>query len=1091
MPVLRFAVRYFRRGGVVKINPGSFNRALTLAERAGIGWHADSGHGKPASAAARRLCHWRDRPPFADQEWWNSRLSAAGITESQLLALLSETDDTLAWRFPEPEWAAELADTMSATASAAGASEPDITREPTLAFAVFVRPCLEAARTRLTARLRNMTAACDVAPFDPGQLAGQLHEALSAALTGMVIRTLVLELNLARASGALSGSTGGERFADFTRSLRQPGRRLELLARYPVLARQLALEPRSWLSGCERFAAHLIADQDRIEAVFNAGRRAGTVTAVKPGLGDRHRGGATVMLVRWSSGLQLVYKPRPASVDVHFQDLVAWLNDAGFTHPLRTARCLDAGDHGWMEFVQARPCLDEAARHRFYYRQGGLLALLYLVQANDIHAENLIADGEHPVLVDLETLVQPGLPADTSTVTPADTAAGEAVRGSVLTVGLLPERIWGGRDGTPVDLSGLGFTPGQRTPMRVPTLREAGQDTMRVELAYQPMALPQHRPVGDDALLSLLDYTSDVLAGFTQAYQACAERAADLAAGPLAAFDGDEVRVVLRATMWYDTILRTSFHPDLLRDALDRERHFDALWRDVPDWPSLAGCVEYERADLWRNDIPVFTTRTDSAALTASDHQPVDGFTLVTGMQRLRERLAELGEADLARQRWLMAGALGTSALDTSDDLSVLLSDSARRRARTTGPPGHPAERGQLVGAADAIGRHLAQISFQRADSAQWIGINSLRGKSWSFGPLQADLYHGLTGVALFLCHLGMMTGDVRYTRLARDGLRTVLARLQHGTLDRLGGMAGTGGVIYALCEMALVWQDESLIDAADALATRAGIQPGPQAEADFTGGAAGTIAGLLALYPHRPSGRLRDQIRAHGDWLLETAIRTPDGIGWVSAPLREIGRVDRPIAGFGHGGAGVIGPLFRSAELLGDDRYRLAADDALACEQAMYDANTGTWDAGRASGQADELAYWCHGAVGIGLSRLSCLGYIQCNQTCQLEIASALTTLESQPSGTHCLCHGDAGNLELYLQAAQVLAEPRWELAAATLAGRMLTDFDGAGWMCGNALAVQTPGLMTGLAGIGYGLLRVAEPAQVPAILLLRPTTT
>ena len=38
---------------------------------------------------------------------------------------------------------------------------------------------------------------------------------------------------------------------------------------------------------------------------------------------------------------------------------------------------------------------------RFYERQGGYLALLYMLQATDFHHENLIAAGEHPVLLDL------------------------------------------------------------------------------------------------------------------------------------------------------------------------------------------------------------------------------------------------------------------------------------------------------------------------------------------------------------------------------------------------------------------------------------------------------------------------------------------------------------------------------------------------------------------------------------------------------------------------------------------------------------------------------------------------------------------
>ena len=32
--------------------------------------------------------------------------------------------------------------------------------------------------------------------------------------------------------------------------------------------------------------------------------------------------------------------------------------------------------------------------------------------------------------------------------------------------------------------------------------------------------------------------------------------------------------------------------------------------------------------------------------------------------------------------------------------------------------------------------------------------------------------------------------------------------------------------------------------------------------------------------------------------------------------------------------------------------------------------------------------------------------------------------------------------------------------------------------------LGVETPGLMTGLAGIGYGLLRLAAPERVPNVL-------
>ena len=57
-----------------------------------------------------------------------------------------------------------------------------------------------------------------------------------------------------------------------------------------------------------------------------------------------------------------------------------------------------------MEFVAASGCTEAEAIQRFYERQGAYLALLYALEATDFHLENLIAAGEYPVWVDLESL---------------------------------------------------------------------------------------------------------------------------------------------------------------------------------------------------------------------------------------------------------------------------------------------------------------------------------------------------------------------------------------------------------------------------------------------------------------------------------------------------------------------------------------------------------------------------------------------------------------------------------------------------------------------------------------------------------------
>jgi lantibiotic modifying enzyme len=42
--------------------------------------------------------------------------------------------------------------------------------------------------------------------------------------------------------------------------------------------------------------------------------------------------------------------------------------------------------------------------------------------------------------------------------------------------------------------------------------------------------------------------------------------------------------------------------------------------------------------------------------------------------------------------------------------------------------------------------------------------------------------------------------------------------------------------------------------------------------------------------------------------------------------------------------------------------------------------------------------------------------------------------------------------------------------------------------WRCGVPAGVETPGLMLGLAGIGYGLLRLGLPNRIPSLLSLAP---
>src|SRR5581483_10361941 len=99
--------------------------------------------------------------------------------------------------------------------------------------------------------------------------------------------------------------------------------------------------------------------------------------------------------------------------------------------------------------------------------------------------------------------------------------------------------------------------------------------------------------------------------------------------------------------------------------------------------------------------------------------------------------------------------------------------------------------------------------------------------------------------------------------------------------------------------------------------------------------------------------------------------------------------------------------------------------------------------------------ATWCHGAPGIGLSRLVSLPSID-DETIREEIAIALKTTTTSFGRNHSLCHGDLGNLETLLVATQIL-DDRWcHEQFQHFRGVILESIENDGWLTGAPLGIE-----------------------------------
>ncbi|MEM9760926.1 MAG: type 2 lanthipeptide synthetase LanM family protein [Pseudomonadota bacterium] len=946
-------------------------------------------------------------------------------------------------------------------------------QRPEAGFLALIRPLLDDAYARLRARL----AALSADDLDPDLFARLWAKPLPDAMLWMVTRAALLELYIQRLEGKLSGETPAQRFESFVAPLRTPEGALSFFSTYPVLARSLAERIRQWVEVGAELAARYAADRRDLETAFGAladDGRLGALADLEAGLGDRHQDGRVVVRFRFSCGVGLIYKPRTLALDVAFQALLQWLGDQGIEPRMGHLRVLDRGTHGWMEEIRAAPCADKEAMDRFYARQGIYLALLYALEATDMHHENVIASGEFPVLIDVETLFLPSPVDFTGPVHGPD-----SVVGTVLRNGLLPQRSWRGIQAGGADLSGLGAGRGQRTVVR--EIADAGLDTMRFKETKRALKVGQHRPTLDGEPANPWDYHETLITHFEATYRRLLALRPRLLAqdGPLAPFQNLETRVILRSTESYAGLVHASFHPDFLQNALDRDRLFDRLWVHVPALPHLEPLIPSERGSLRRGDFPRLTSKVASRDLWSDSGAYVRDALPRSGWDQARARIRAMGEQDLERQSTLVHQALATlrpyvempSDLETPLDL----------------PAPSPA---QWIRQAERVGRRLETLSFGDDRWISWFHLLPDVGGE-ALNPVDFDLYSGLAGIAVFYAELARLSDQGDFQALAERALASARRRLQRRKPEAvdLGGFSGLGGWMYALTLLGDRWDSAALLDEAEAAAARvvAGLER--DRGLDVIAGSAGCIGGLLALYAKRPKSAILEAAVACGDHLLTRALDQAHGIGWPT------GEADRPLTGFAHGTAGYAWALGRLAKVCDAPRFREASRKALAYERALFLSNRDNWPDLRTNRQVDgewaSFYAWCHGSPGIGLGRLGLLDGADDPELIAEIQAAVRSTLAQGFSGSHCLCHGQFGNLELLQLASDRLDDPTARVALAGHQARLIHDMEKGDYRCGASCLVELPGLMTGLAGIGYALLRLADPEGVPSVLLMEVPTS
>jgi type 2 lantibiotic biosynthesis protein LanM len=872
-----------------------------------------------------------------------------------------------------------------------------------------------------------------------------LSQSLLEGLCGIAAEPVYLLFEEQRAKG--------QSFEEFVRfSFKSEGE--PIFDRFPVLARCLAVLFRNWISATQLFLSRLAADWDELHAFFPDLSRDDLIRSISTGFSDRHDEGLQVLLVEFSDGSQVLYKPKDMSLEARLPKINDWLCTEGFPFKLKFPASLEKEGYGWSTFIRQEPCRSIEEVQTFFQHAGALLCLAHTLNGKDLLLENIVACGCDPVPIDLETFFQPQAQRADRIGSPPDRDPPQYLRhSSLLETGMLPYWHIAGLN-IPCDLSGLSGSKENLAGIRQPYWDAVNTDHMRrSDRGYKSPEKP-NRPVCHGAFQDPRDHEAALIDGFCKLYRFLLARKKSFIKF-LQTFSNARTRLIFRSTQMYWLLSKQSLRAENMADGVLRSSVFETLYR-----PALKGnylstflkaILDREVYCLENLDIPRFYIRLDSHALTIGHGLEIPHFLLESPLETVRQRVVAMSS-------------------EIEEYHVENLRESLRRQPRIIGPG---QTRGQIL---EIAGRLVGEILHGSRNDPE---KNLWPLPAFTQQPLpehECDgLYSGDIGVSIFLAAWDYTEG----TTVSKRPLDTLFLRLQERRFSQtipLGVCNGVGSYAYGCLLLAKLtnqdrWLELSHRFGAEISDARLVSEPDP----DLVYGLAGAIVCLVRL--HQETGDRSFLERARQGWEILSSRFVP-GTGWV----RPNGEA---LLGFAHGSAGIAFAALTLAEASKEQRCFTLASDAFALDRGFYWESEKNW-APTTQGAGNSLRAWCSGSPGITLARLTASRLMHDS----VLAAEVERTWQSFPDllGLDHWCCGNLGLVELLWHAAQKLDREDLGSKADTLLWKSVQRGLRSAFFRFNAELGYNfcfqPSLFRGTAGLGYTLLRFLYPNRLPCIL-------
>lgn len=510
--------------------------------------------------------------------------------------------------------------------------------------------------------------------------------------------------------------------------------------------------------------------------------------------------------------------------------------------------------------------------------------------------------------------------------------------------------------------------------------------------------------------------------------------------------------------------------------------------------PLGSGTVGYMHPEQQRMVAPAYEHDVYSWAMTlrfvATGREPTHTPSSHKRLQPLQLLRPDLPE-DLAE---LADRAIGITSDDRIASMDVIVSrllQSRRAQETTLSVASRVAHKEQGVSLdpwlseVEAIADAICKAGERVGDGIRW-GTREEDSVDIRYSP---DLYSGAAGIALFLAAVAKHKGGGQYATVAQRAARWIASRSWGHGRGLPGLHAGEAGIGLFYIRLSRFLGVKGYVNAAVLRAKR--LRGLNLQNLDIVHGAAGLLIFICELHDATGLPWLMDDALEVGNTILQSdSVEQCDELLW-QVPASMPGASAEPHLGLLHGAAGIGLSLLYLARASGRWKYQEAA---IAVGEMLLKQARPTGDVSspalswptRYGDTSAEIAAHCHGAGGIGqyLLRLwlttSDVRFLDASRAAAREVERSAKRNSSQ-------CHGLAGDGALLLDLYYATEEREYLDRAIQLA-HLLASYKAHGrsgiWRT-NSEGMVSESYMTGYAGIGGFLLRLASPTQVEDLIL------